>query len=214
VRLRGWLTISAGLALGLLTAAQAWQLKQLGLSEAARDHARELTASLRWRLELSRATLDLNDSSMALAVREFGRWPHPLEWAGLYGPGRRLVGWAGERPSGYSLSDADSAALASTEPEDLPTIRPLAGDRFLALTRLRIGERELTLAMVLAPSGWRAAAAGFWSVLSVCLAALAAAALLLVWHGTTDILVLRRGQLGKSAQIPSPPGGEGEGCRP
>jgi hypothetical protein len=191
VRLRGWLTISAGLCLGLLTAFQASRLRQLGLREAARDEARDLAAELRWRLDLNRAMLDLNGASMGRALREIGRWPHPLEWAGLYGSGERPLASAGDG-SRHGPGEADRRALAAAAPEDLPVVRPLADDRFLAMTRLRIGERDLALAMVLAPPGWRPGADGIWSAISVCLVALAAAALLLVWHGASDILAIRR----------------------
>lgn len=191
MRLRGWLSISAGLALGMLIAIQASRLVSLGRQEAARDEARGLTEALRGRLDFQRLMLDLNGASMRQALQDLGRWPRALEWAGLYASGNSPISSAGETSAGGPV-DGDFDALAASSPGDLPMLRELPDSKFMAMTRFRIGERDLTLAMVLAPEGWRPGAAGLWSVLATCLTALVAAALLLVWLGATDILAARR----------------------
>jgi len=197
MRLRGWLTVAAGLCLALLVSRQAVRLDRLGREEAARDEARGLTEAVRSRLEISRAMLDLNDASMARTLVEVGRWPSTLRWAALYtneDPARPLAE-SGTR-AGPLPEEGDLRSLGRAAPESLPVMRAIPGDAFMALTRLRIGARDLTLAMVLAPQGWRQGAAGIWSVTVTCLAALAGAALLLVWHGSVDILSSRA--LGRS----------------
>jgi hypothetical protein len=191
VRFRGWLTISAGLGLGALVAIQASRLAYLGRQEAARDEARGLSAALRGRLDFHRLMLDLNGTAMRRALQDLGRWPQGLEWAGLYGPDRGPLSSAGGTSSG-GPADADFEALAACGPGDLPVLRQLPDGKFMAVTRFRIGERDLTLAMVLAVEGWRPGAAGLWSVLATCLTALVAAAFLLVWLGAIDILATRR----------------------
>jgi len=191
VRLRGWLSISAGLGLGVLVAFQASRLVHLGRQEAARDEARGLSEALRWHLDFQRLMLDLNGASMRQALRDLGRWPHALEWAGLYESDSRPISSAGETSAGGPVPK-DFEALAASGPADLPVLRELPNGKFLAVTRFRIGERELTLAMVLAVEGWRPGAAGLWSVLATCLTALVGAALLLVWLGAANVLAARR----------------------
>jgi hypothetical protein len=192
VRLRGYLTMSAGLLLALLTAFQSVRLRHLALHEAARDEARGLAASLRARLDLDRALLDLNAASMREALGDLGRWPHPLEWAGLYRAARSdcPAASAGTGEDGVP-GDEDLRRLAAAAPEDLPLLRSLGGGRYLAMDRLRIGDGELALAMLLAPEGARPGSEGLWSAMSACLLGVAAAACLLIWHGATDVLGAR-----------------------
>jgi hypothetical protein len=189
-----------GLLLALLTAYQASRFKQLGLQEAARDEARGLSETLRARLDLGRAMLDLNAASMRDALMDLGRWPHPLEWAGLYDAGGQPIASTAADPGGVPFPDnLHLQTLVPAAPEDLPWLRSLGGGRFLAVTRLQVGERELTMAMVLAPEGWRPGAAGLWSAMSTCLLGLAAAAVLLIWHGAADVLSRPPGAAGPAA---------------
>ena len=172
-----------------MVAIQAVSLERLGREEAARDQARDLAASVRWRLELGRAMLDLNAPAMRRALDELGRWPHPLEWAGLYDADGEPLSTTTGAPA---VARAEIQALARTRPDELPVVKPLGDKRFLALTRLRIGAREMVLAMGLAPEGWRPGAAPIWSAMVADLAALAGAALFLAFRGTAQVLAGRR----------------------
>lgn len=192
-QLGGWLTVLAGLLLSAVVVVQAVSLERLGLEEAARDEARGLAASLRARLELDRAMLDLNGPGMRRALDQLGGWPHSLESAGLYEPdGRELSATAGApAPAGAELE-----ALARARPEEMPVVKALGGRKFLALTRLKVGAREMVLAMGLAPQGWRPGAARIWSAMVIDLAALAGAALFLALRGAAQALAARRAASG------------------
>ena len=163
---------------------QAVSLERLGLEEAARDEARGLAASLRARLEIDRAMLDLNGPGMRRALDQLGRWPHPLEWAGLYGPdGRELAASVGAPVP----ARAEFEALARARPDELPAVKALGGRKYMALTRLQVGASEMVLVMGLAPEGWRPGAARLWSAMVIDLAALAGAALFLALRGAAQV---------------------------
>ncbi|HOX06639.1 MAG TPA: hypothetical protein PK280_09570 [Planctomycetota bacterium] len=194
MRLRGWLTVASGLALGLLVAFQSSRLLQTARRDSARDAARGLSEALRCRLELSRIMLDLNSASMESALRELGRWPQRLESAAIFQgsgahPGLRAS--SGEAAA-RAVSGGGLAEMEAVATEDLPIVRDLPGERFLAMTRMRVGQADLSLVMVLAPGGFRPEIESLWGSLSVCLMALAAAAMLLVWLGMGELLSARR----------------------
>jgi hypothetical protein len=191
MRTSGPLTAAVGILLAAVTVFQAVYLRELGFrvrTQCVRSEMRGLAAALNARLERDLALLDHNAPSTERALTGLAAdWPS-LDWALLTGADGTRLACSGTAPA-LPAEELDAAARAPLA--ELPRIHRTGGDTLAALTRLRVGERDMVLAAGL--SGEAAALTGpLWALGVGTLCAGLGAALLLVVRGLVETAAARR----------------------
>lgn len=195
------MTALAGALLAAVTIVQALHLAGLRAATrrtAARAEARGLTEALRCRLEQQRALYDLNSPAMERSLADLAAHDPALAWAALHESSGRRLAAAGPAEE---IAPESFDRTAGAAPDELPLVQEGPENRLLALTRLQVGERELVLALALAPADEDLESAGLAFLIPAGLSAGLAASALLLLRGLAEAAAGRR----KGPSPPAPP---------